>query len=436
LDVLTGLVDRSLVVRTTDHTYRMLETLRSYGEERCRSAGVADELRRAHARWFHSKARTAHQFALGPDEVGTVNAVLGQIADYDVAIASALDHDDVESAVDIAFDLYECLVCSQMRPMNAMASVDRLLAELRWSEPNLGHPRQLPRDTVVRALNFASGWFYAMTGDSPTARRLAGQSVELDATNSFGYGILSHTAVILGQSNHTLGPARAAFEYARDTPRRVITYMYMGYALVAVGRTDEATAIAADFRDWSERLGSKIALAWAYLLMGTIEGPSEPKRALEHLDIAFDLARKTISPVVENFIQRQRIAILLDVSLQDARDVSRTVLERSRETGDRGNLPMFLCYVVTILHRLDDDENAARISECVDVSGINHDEEELLDQTVQGLRLRLGPRFEFLQREATAMSMTELLDVAIAALAIQPVAPTPSKLPNPSHPAC
>ncbi len=425
LDVLTGLVDRSLVVRTSDHFYRMLQTLRSYGEERCTLAGGADDVRLAHARWFQSKARTAHRSAFGPDEITTVNDVLAQIADYDVAITSALEHDDVDCAVGIAFDLYECLIGSQMRPMNAMGSISRLLAELQWSEPNLGHSRPLPRDTVIRALNFASGWSYAMAGDPHAARALAEQAVQLDPTNSFGHGILSHTALILGLEDLTLIPACAALEYAQDPPRRLMAYLYIGFALGALGQTNEARAVAAEFRQWTDRLRSRVAAAWADLLFGTIEGPIDPQRALEYLDSAFRLARVTASAVAENFIQRQRVALLLDVSLDDARDVSRQVLERSRETGDRGNLPMFLCYVVVILHRLSDDDNAARISGRVDVLGINHDDAQLLNQTVQQLRVRLGPRFESLEREGTELGVIELLDLGIAALTISAIRAAP-----------
>ena len=54
LDLLTGLVDKSLVLaeaRGAEERYRLLETLRQYAEERLLQAGEAAPLRDRHAAW-------------------------------------------------------------------------------------------------------------------------------------------------------------------------------------------------------------------------------------------------------------------------------------------------------------------------------------------------------------------------------------------------
>ncbi|MFD2416161.1 ATP-binding protein [Amycolatopsis pigmentata] len=65
LDAVGGLVSRSILVRDDQHgvaRYRMLETIRDYGEQRLRAAGEYEVLRRRHRDWFERlavRARTA-----------------------------------------------------------------------------------------------------------------------------------------------------------------------------------------------------------------------------------------------------------------------------------------------------------------------------------------------------------------------------------------
>jgi predicted ATPase len=72
LDLLTGLVDKSLVVaeaRGSEERYRFLETIREYAEEKLDQSLEADDLRRRHADWCLALAERAaphiQVFALG-----------------------------------------------------------------------------------------------------------------------------------------------------------------------------------------------------------------------------------------------------------------------------------------------------------------------------------------------------------------------------------
>ena len=64
LDLLAGLVDKSLVIADADEPggvrYSMLETLRQYSLEKLESAGEADALAGAHLRWFVDLAERAY----------------------------------------------------------------------------------------------------------------------------------------------------------------------------------------------------------------------------------------------------------------------------------------------------------------------------------------------------------------------------------------
>ncbi|WP_308166643.1 protein kinase domain-containing protein [Nocardia albiluteola] len=59
LDVLSSLVDKSILIREESHTvvrFRMLETVRDYGREKLRESGEYQELRRRHRNWYHQLA--------------------------------------------------------------------------------------------------------------------------------------------------------------------------------------------------------------------------------------------------------------------------------------------------------------------------------------------------------------------------------------------
>ncbi|MES9537075.1 BTAD domain-containing putative transcriptional regulator [Actinomadura sp. NPDC000600] len=68
VEVLARLVDRSLVVRTEQGRYRLLESVAAYALERLREAGEEDEFRRRHAVHYTGLAERAAQGLRGPEQ--------------------------------------------------------------------------------------------------------------------------------------------------------------------------------------------------------------------------------------------------------------------------------------------------------------------------------------------------------------------------------
>jgi predicted ATPase/DNA-binding CsgD family transcriptional regulator len=71
LDLLTQLVDKSLVMAETRHDearYRLLETVRQYGQDRLHQAGEADVARRRHRDWYLALAERAEPKLHGPEQ--------------------------------------------------------------------------------------------------------------------------------------------------------------------------------------------------------------------------------------------------------------------------------------------------------------------------------------------------------------------------------
>jgi predicted ATPase len=102
LDLLAGLVARSLVEATTSGAttrYRLLETIRQYGEERLAEAGKTDDLRARHADHFIDFAATATPSMFGPRQLEWGARLAGERDNFQAAMAFALDSDDVERAM-------------------------------------------------------------------------------------------------------------------------------------------------------------------------------------------------------------------------------------------------------------------------------------------------------------------------------------------------
>jgi predicted ATPase/class 3 adenylate cyclase len=102
--LLTELVDRSLVVADRDGLdtrYRLLETIREYGEERLVEHDETETSRERHARYYAGYARRCREGMAGPGQVEW-GARMG--ADGDNILAAfgrALEHDDLDLAVEL-----------------------------------------------------------------------------------------------------------------------------------------------------------------------------------------------------------------------------------------------------------------------------------------------------------------------------------------------
>ncbi|MGD8200799.1 LuxR C-terminal-related transcriptional regulator [Ornithinimicrobium sp. W1679] len=91
LDALTALVDASVVgVSTVDgvSSFRMLETVRAFGQTMLAAAGEVAVLRQRHRRWISSTAVEASAQFLGPEQVAAFD-VLGR---HHSEISAALEH--------------------------------------------------------------------------------------------------------------------------------------------------------------------------------------------------------------------------------------------------------------------------------------------------------------------------------------------------------
>ncbi|HYJ68514.1 MAG TPA: BTAD domain-containing putative transcriptional regulator [Nocardioidaceae bacterium] len=101
LDLLAALVDKSLlqVVGDAEPRYRMLETLREYGQERLAEAGATAAARAAHAAYFLRLAETAEPQLRGSDQLRWIGVLTAERDNLVAALRFAVDASDADTAV-------------------------------------------------------------------------------------------------------------------------------------------------------------------------------------------------------------------------------------------------------------------------------------------------------------------------------------------------
>ena len=104
MDLVAGLVARSLVVAEDGEQgtrYRLLETIRQYGEERLAAFGETDELLVRHARFYAALSARAAEIAYGPGQLASSRQVKLERDNILSALAYAVDSGDAKLAVEI-----------------------------------------------------------------------------------------------------------------------------------------------------------------------------------------------------------------------------------------------------------------------------------------------------------------------------------------------
>lgn len=106
IDIIDALVAQSLVTvsehpLTGDVRYRMLETVREFGQARLRTAGEVATAHRALRRWASSFSRAALEDAQGPRQIAMFRSVTMEQDNLVTILRSSIDAGDAESVVDI-----------------------------------------------------------------------------------------------------------------------------------------------------------------------------------------------------------------------------------------------------------------------------------------------------------------------------------------------
>lgn len=107
IDLLSELIDRSLLtVQTTAgrSRYRLLETLRQYGEDRLRELGDFEDAVERHVSWCFSFSEELGLKAFGAHEVASLNELVASSPNFRLAITRLIDAGQSERAGDLVLN--------------------------------------------------------------------------------------------------------------------------------------------------------------------------------------------------------------------------------------------------------------------------------------------------------------------------------------------
>jgi predicted ATPase len=169
LDVLSSLIDKSLVVmepRRGEARYRLLETIRQYGQDKLQECAEAATMRRHHRDWYAGLAQRAEPETLEARQKSVFDRLEAEHEDLRAALGWSLEQQDAETAARIGAAI------SRFWLLRGYMSEGR-----RWLERALSGFSE--KNAVrVKALNVAA-ILASLQDDNNTARRLVEESLEL-----------------------------------------------------------------------------------------------------------------------------------------------------------------------------------------------------------------------------------------------------------------
>ncbi|OBG91612.1 transcriptional regulator [Mycobacterium sp. E136] len=359
LDLLTGLLDKSMVTRRAgagNTRYAMLETLRAYGRNRLQKMGVDHDVTKRHARYYTKLAQRAAAEMHGPDEAGWVDRML---PDYD-NIRTAFEHSvaagDIDTAMRLVTSLSETM---HLRIGYESAGWAERIVEL--ADP--AHP------LYAAAVGFAARGAWNR-GESENARALA----ELAAGRTPGRGngriaypgdVLADLALYDGDPRTALGHYEAEMARARaddDSIRLVWTLFYVAICHAALRRPENGIAAAQEALRVADETSNPTARSMGRYALGLVLKKSDPERALVLFDDAAALAAS-----VRNFWWHG-IALMEAASTRAVHGEPRTaaaalidVLDHWDRVGDWSQQWLNLRYITRFLTRMGADDAALTV---------------------------------------------------------------------------
>ena len=206
LALLTRLIDQSLVVhqaRGDDRGYRLLETIRQYGQERLTEAHEETTLRRRHRDYFLELAEEAVRKLQGPEQIAWMDRLETEHDNLRAALAWSLSQGDTESALRFCGALQQFWAGRGYLDEGRRACAAALALEA-------GAP---PART--KALNTA-GQLASMQSDFPAARTYLEEGLALARARGDREGVAS-LLNNLGNVAHAHGDLTAAQRYFEES---------------------------------------------------------------------------------------------------------------------------------------------------------------------------------------------------------------------------
>jgi predicted ATPase len=407
LELVTALVDKSLVVATTAPAgmrYSLLETLRAFGRDRLPAARSLSD---RHAGHVLGLATRAAEGVHGSHERSAVDQALADAANIRAAFEHLHATRDVDRALALVSALPEVL---QIRlGYEAAGWAERALA---LATPD--HP------LFVQAVGAAARGAWNL-GEFDRSRAIAGKAggrrpPRGTARTGYPGDVLADIALYEGDVAAALRhyTAEVAEARHREDPIRLVWTLYYVAVCQAVRRTPgDGLDAARESLRVARATANPTALSMAYYAVGLVLKKSEPSHALELLGKAARLAGSVRNFWWQGIAMMEAAATRAvhgDAAVAAAESIA--VLDHWERVGDRTQQWLNLRYILRLLVRLGAHHEALVLHHCLLAAG----KPSALDQRQAQNLLDATPSRAAAERGA-GLSPTEAVALARCALA-------------------
>ena len=242
LDLVTSLVDKSILIRTESNNvvrFRMLETLREYGRAQIEHDAEYRELRRRHADWYRRLARHAFDGWFSPRQLDWLARIQREMPNIREALEFSLSEDG-KDALAIAAALQPFWMCRGM-----------LREARRWTDRALERAPVEPSRERVQAL-FSAALITPLHGDASmnTARVAEARALAEKTDDPLAHAGVAMangiTAIMGGDFKGAAAHLENALRASDDPNVQVNAMLLLGWALEFAGENRRAL-------DWQEK---------------------------------------------------------------------------------------------------------------------------------------------------------------------------------------
>lgn len=354
-DAIGSLVARSMVLASAGShgtRYRVLETLRQYGEDRLVASGDAARAAHNHTAWYKDFMARAWAGLWGADDRRWATAIGEEFENLRVAVFAAIDLADHGAlAVLIRPHLWW-----------AWHAVRYEVGD--WAEAALGVS---PEPAFARAVATHLG----LHGGRPEAavRLAAGLRPAEDAVDPDEACMIAQAhwaaAVAAGDGNavqHWMERSvRAARQAGNATREAVISSIRVAFKVMD-GDMQEARRIAAEAYAVAQHSGNGIALCWTHFFMGRALTGGDAAKALEHFQRAVEVATTSGNSLVRGLADTEAAVVIARTGDPDQ---GRMQLSRALRSfircNDRFQLWTSAHHLAYLLNRVGRTDEARRV---------------------------------------------------------------------------
>ncbi|MEV3858816.1 NB-ARC domain-containing protein [Streptomyces sp. NPDC050095] len=261
--LLAALVDKSIITwqpTAAGERYRMLDTIREYGEGWLRSLGEGREFRRRHRTWYLRLAREGDAAFMGPDQYIWYERMHAEFDNLRLALDSCLGSAESRLGLGMAADLwflwYACGLAREGRHY-----LDRALEAFTGPSP-----------LRLKAL-YAQGLVLTELGDLPALEECAVESTALatrfgEAEDSLAKSVAAVAAALRGDAVTVLKLTDELYARHSRSPEAMLSVPGLGslsvgsHARIAMGMAEEALHGLDEMRRVCDESGESWMRAW------------------------------------------------------------------------------------------------------------------------------------------------------------------------------